>query len=1394
MRPFTVVALAMLVLPVSAFAQGSRATLQASPSSATVGTSIAFTLTVPASAARSLGLRAGSAMPIRFGDNQSGTMVLSLFVNAFTGRTSHTYAAAGTFTASVASPGAFTTAFSALASTTVTIAAQSKPVPTPSILPTSAPSRGRLLGMQLLWPNGAYHLQLTSGESVPQPVARVLVSASTQIVAQWSVDGKPMQTVTAAASAQRPVIFRYAGALPPGGSHSVGFVVLSPVQSGLVVPTPPPPIGYQYGGLGFATPSPLGTAYTSLHFQGFIVTSVHYSKPGPQQYSGTGAAHIANLSFTVSFSNVTVVPDHCPLSCPGQGAVTAGTAVSAIATPAPQGLPGNRKGGSSGGGGVHRAPSGSNPLAGVGCGGPYLLGFGQFAGGIAFGGQVGSFARYGYNFSLMGALLEPLGTSSQATLCWAPVGVDIASSTDASNGFNNPPPFSFFHALQNQLVLTLSMIQIDQDGQFEDDISGDNVGPYRLGYTPFDVAPTKSQTLQLRFSDTDGAPHAAFNGTPASGPILQQVSPAATNVTVSNCDWSATGINAIVSINSGQSIYVAEPARFKLTISSAMLALQNSFFLGGAMAGAFAANQNAPPSLVSSGGGFRISRGVQSSASTAYQTAAQSAASYNASQQSSSGSHFVRLTHSVPISLFGGGTTDPAGGFSGPFTSSGDLVAAATPGAYSNAGYQITATHASLFVPGGESAYQPDGAFDLMMDVIAAVSPLWSQIPQLNYNPQTGYSWSGSGAFGAGNIIGQLQSGSQSGQGGVRFKAGGSLGYAGGSVQQFGGSAQPVTATPAMPYPGLYIDQGTIQTPSQAGSSTFSASQQGQGFGFAFTGGGGNSGLFSLSAGINMKYGSFPINLQILNVEFLNYAVVKSGAWGVLQIPAPIAATLPIEIEQINPDGSFGTPVVPQNATIALTAWKASLSPNQNVVIGTSSIAIPNATLTFSGTQLQLPAVQGTLQASGTIQNDQLLPLGQIPQTRISGLDFQPQSFSFPANGSAPGISGNGSIAGWMANKALILTLQGNSFAPPSGTQFGVSQSFGVVSMSANISYSGNAWDGSGQIQSADFLNASFSLHVDDQTETGEVGVTVPGGSGNSSSGIVNLAGIAGGARFSRDNGALQALAFGATLNLSAFKGSTVVIYDTSLNDPLVQQASQKSGASIGDLGSRGWNCAQAWCFTGSVAIAIDSNDKLSGNLDGLVNNGFEMYVNGQLQTVLTTVSATGSFGLFNDGEWDLGIHYTPIPIFGVNFDLKAACFWDHHGGQHVQNCLDSGFSETGVGGYIGVGASINLGPIASASADAAVWAGDSVGVGAHLDASGSVGIAGVGVEADASLDLSTSPLGFKGHAHLYACVCAFSLDVSVGAYWYVGQSFGIDDAGLGLGGPCGFCNPSNWF
>jgi hypothetical protein len=1314
------------------------ATLQASPDNATAGSAITFTLTVSASSGKSAGLHAGSPVSIQFGDNQSGVIVVLASGDSLSGRTVHVYAAPGSYHVQALGAGNFASAGGAvIASTNVTITSPATPSPA-----TPAPKAGgaKLLESTLTWPNGSYQLQLSPGSTVPQPIARVRLSGRGQIVAQWFVDGTPVQTVNGNAASSSPVSFQYTGALPRSGSHTVAFRILSPAQSGLFPATPPPGIGYEFSSV--IVPSPIG-GFSALHFQGFIVNQIHYTKAGPT-YAGRGIGHIADLSFPVQFSGLTVVPDQVldKLS-PGTGAVTAGTATVGNLTAA-----------------CHA----------------YQAGYGQFGGGIVFQNQVGTFTRYDYRFALMGLQLEPLGTPSTGSLCWAPAGVDTASPTDAGNGFNNAPAINFFNSLQNQLVLGIASVQLDEDGEFEDDITGDNVGAYRWGYTPFDVQPTKAQTLKLRFSNTDKAPHAEFDGTPAVGVMLQQVSLGVSGI-VSSCNWSPTGIDANLTINAGQSIYVADPARFELTFSSGVLTLQNSFFLGGSLIGTFAANQNAPP-LPGFGSGHRFSA-PKSSASQAYGAATQSAQSYNASAQSSSAFQFTGITKGSPPSL-NLGTTDPSGGFSGVITAYGDLVATATPTAFSVDHYTINADHASLFVPGGQTSYQPDGGFDLLMGVIAAVGTMWNQIPQLDYSQPTPIvvgNWHNLQNSSLMQIAGQMQQGIS--QAGIHLN---------GHVGQIpSGPSQPITATPAFPYPGLYVDRGRMQTPFGSTSSNFADSTQGQGYGFAFTDGGGNSGLFSTSAGINSSYGSFPLSLQVCDVEILNSSVIKINMWGVLQIKAPIAAAVPVVVSQMNDDGTFGTPVIPQNATIALTAWKGTLALNQQTAVGTSSINIPNASLSLQGYSQQ-PAVQGALLATGTVQNDQLMPIGQLPSARVAGLDFTPLSFGFPSGGNAATMNGNGSIAGWSANQqTLTLTQNGNGFAPPPGYQFGVSQSVGPVDMNANISFSGNAWNGSGKIDSAGFLNASFGLHVDDQSEKGEIGLSVPGGSGNSSSGATSMAGIAGEAQFKRDDGSLQALAFGAQLNLSALSGKAVVLYDTSLNDPIVQQY-----GGTQQLGARGWDCSQAWCFAGSVKVSIDSDDELSGELDGLFNSGFSLYANGQLKTMLATVGAQAQLSYFDDGEWDMGVSAT-APIFTIPF-TGDACFWNHSHGAHVDNCLDTGFSMRGVGGYIKVSVSKDLGSILNAEADAGIWAGDQVGVGAHLHAHGAAQIAGVGPSADASLDLSSNPLGLKGTANLYFCACLGSINISVGAGWYDNSGIQLYDAGLGLGGPCGLCDPSNWF
>lgn len=1289
-------------------------------------------------------------------------------LNGFSGATTHAYAAAGTYTV-IASAGAETFA-GAVLSASATVAIQARPVPAASAAPGPV-ARVGLLGVALTWPDGAYHLHLSAGTTVPQPVARVRISAPGTVVAQWSLDGAPTQTVQVTAAEGRTLVsFEYAGPLPGHGSHAVSLRILSPVQGGLSRVPPVPPIGYDFTIGTFATPSPTGTEYASLRFQGFIVSNVRYTKGGPT-YSGTGRAHVGNVNFSVSFEDVTVVPDAAltQLLRTSVGDVTAGTAanegsgtnVSRLHTVLP---------------GKH-APG---PCASSAYSRAYFTGPGS---GASFSDQIGAFGRFGYTFSLMGVMLEPVGTPSIALLCWAPAGVENAASGGASDGFNTDVA-----SVARQLLLELDNIGIDEDGNFDADIPGDTVGNYRLGYTPFTAEPTKAQTLQLRFGATDGEPHAAFNDTPAEGPILQQIAPATTKATATICNWEPGGVLASISIGSGQALYVGAPRGFLLTIAQSVLAVQNSAFLGGTMSGSFATGQQVPQlpgKVVGIGAGA-----IQPAASTAYTSAVRSAAAFNSSQRFSSRAHFNTVPPRSADMLRGGlaGTSNPTGQFSGSFTDAGDLVASATQVAqYTSVRYVIDADHASLYVPGGQNAYPSSFEFTIMMAQLA-LSPLWGVIPTLDYSQPSGEIIGNVSRLQSGYIE-QIQSQVQQ-VSGVSKSIGG---YSNGNLQKiFNGPASPVETQPAFPFPGLFVDRGHVTTPYGGSAASFDTSTRGQGWGFAFTDDGGNSGAFSLQGNVRSTYGAFALDMQLYNVELVDDSVVQSSFWGVLQIPAPIAAAIPVVVQQVNDNGSLGALFVPAGVTIGLRAWNASLHLNEPTTIGASSIQLTDATLALQDYQGPQPHVQGVVLSSGTLQNNQLMPLQQLPSTRVAGLDFTPLAFAFPnaGNNNVPvQINGSGSIAGWSATQQILtLTAAGGGFAPPPGYHFGVSQSIGPVDMNANIRYSGNAWDGAGKIDTAGFLNASFGLHVDDQIETGEIGSNVSGGSGNSSSGSTSMARIAGEATFSRDDGSLKALAFGASLNLSSLSGHAVVLYDTDPNDPLVQ-----SLGGTQQLQARAWNCTQAWCFAGSVDVAIDSNDNLKGELDGLFNNGFAMYASGTLTTALATVQAQAQLSYFDNGEWDMGFSYYPVDVLGVNFKGKG-CFWNHRGGAHTANCLDTGYKMTGLGTYIGLHADANLGDLLNASADADIYASDAAGVGAHLDAHGSVQVAGIGPSTDASLDMSSNPLGLKGTAHLYFCACLGSLDVHVGAGWYETGGLQIYDAGLGLGGPCGFCDPSTWF
>ncbi|MHB8590647.1 MAG: hypothetical protein ACYDBO_01525 [Vulcanimicrobiaceae bacterium] len=1367
MRHIGIAVALALCMGVPALAQSTSARLVASPQTVYAGSPITLTFSLPAAAAKSSRIGSGSAISIRFGDGSVGTIVLAPSLNGFSGVTSHVYAAAGIYTATASvATGPATFAVAALSfSATVAVRARAAPAPSP------VPERVSLLGIALTWPDGAYHLHLSAGTPVPQPVARVRISAPGTIVAQWLLDGAPTQTVHVSAAEGRTLVsFEYAGPLPGRGSHAVSLRILSPVQGGLSRAATPPPIGYDFAVGTFATPSPTGTEYASLRFQGFIVSNVRYTKGGPT-YSGTGRAHVGNVNFSVSFDGVTVVPDAAltQLSRTSVGDVTAGTAANAGS-----GTNVSR---------LHTVLRGKHlrgPCASRAYKRAYFTGPGS---GASFSDQIGAFGRFGYTFSLMGVILEPVGTPSIALLCWAPAGVENAASGGASDGFNTDVA-----SVARQLLLELDNIGIDEDGNFDADVPGDTVGNYRLGYTPFTAEPTKAQTLQLRFGATDGEPHAAFNDTPAEGPILQQIAPATTKATATICNWEPGGVFASISIGSGQALYAGAPRGFVLTIAQSILAVQNSAFLGGTMSGSFAAGQQVPTAPVKIGGTGMGT--IQSAASAAYTSAMRSAAAFNSSQQSSSRSQFGGPKPRSPDISFRGlpATSSPSGQFSGSFTDVGDLVASATQIApYTSVRYAIAPSDASLYVPGGQNAFPSSFEFTILMSQLAQ-SPLWGAIPSLDYSQPT-YQIIGNVARFQTGYVGQIQNQVQQ-TSGISARIGG---FSNGNIQHmFSGPASPVEATPAFPFPGLYVDRGQVTTPYGGTAARFDASTRGQGWGFAFTDDGGNSGAFSLQGNVRSTYGSFQLDMQLYNVELVDDSVVQSSFWGVLQIPAPIAAAIPVVVQQVNDNGALGALFVPAGVTIGLHAWNASLHLNEPTTIGASSIQLTDATLTLQNYQGPQPHVQGVVLSSGTLQNDQLMPLQRLPSTRVAGLDFTPLAFGFPnaGNNNVPvQLNGSGSIAGWSATQQILtLTAAGGGFAPPPGYHFGVSQSIGPVDMNANIRYSGNAWDGTGKIDTAGFLNASFGLHVDDQIEKGEIGLNVSGGSGNSSSGSAAMTKIAGEATFSRDDGSVKALAFGAALSLSDLSGHVVVLYDTDPDDPLVQ-----SLGGTQKLKARAWNCTQAWCFAGSIDVAIDSNDNLKGELDGLFNSGFAMYASGTVTTALATVKAKAQLSYFDNGEWDIGFSYYPVDVLGVNFEGKG-CFWNHHGGAHTANCLDTGYKMTGLGTYIGLHADANLGDVLNASANADIYASDAAGVGAHLDAHGSVQIAGIGPSTDASLDMSSNPLGLKGTANLYFCACLGSLDAHVGAGWYETGGLQIYDAGLGLGGPCGLCDPSNWF
>ncbi|MHB8147870.1 MAG: hypothetical protein ACYDGM_11515 [Vulcanimicrobiaceae bacterium] len=1356
MRYIVIAVTLLLCIGRPALAQNSSARLVASPQTTYAGSSVTLTFSVSAEAARSSRIGPGSAISIRFGDGGVGTIVLAPSSAGFSGVVTHAYAAAGTYTATAgAAAGPATFAVAALsASATVTVRA--RPTPPPGPVPQAR--RVSLLGIALAWPDGAYHLHLSADTPVPQPIAHVRISAPSAIVAQWSLDGAPTQTVHISAAEGRTLVrLEYAGPLPGHGSHSVSLQVLSPVQSGLNRVTSPS-IGYDFAVGTFATPSPTGVEYASLRFQGFTVSNIRYTKGGPT-YSGTGRAHVGNVTFSVAFDNITVVQDGAftKLSGVSVGDVTAGTAANTGS-----GMSVNK---------LHAVFKAGKQPPGPCASGAYRLA----RTGAYFSDQIGTFGRFGYKFSLMGVMLEPLGTPSIALMCWAPAGVENAASGGASDGFNTD-----IGSAARQLLLELDNIGIDEDGNFDTDISGDAVGNYRLGYTPFTAEPTKAQTLQLRFGANDGAPHAAFNDTNAEGAILAQLAPATTKATATICNWGPAGISASISIGSGQALYVGAPRGFMLTIAQSILTVQNSAFLGGTMSGSFAAGQQVPTSpvkIVGTGTGT-----IQAAASAAYTSAMRSAAAFNSSQQSSNRGQFGGSKPRSPDISHGGppATSSPSGQFSGSFTDVGDLVSSATQIApYTSVRYAIAPSDASLYVPGGQNAFPSSFEFTILMSQLAQ-SPLWGTIPSLDYSQPTYQIIGNVGRFQSG-YVGQIQNQVQQ-TSGISARIGG---FSNGNIPHlFTGPASPVEATPAFPFPGLYIDRGQVTTPYGNSPANFDASARGQGWGFAFTDDGGNSGVFSLQGNVRSTYGSFQLDMQLYNVELVDDSVIQSSFWGVVQIPAPIAAAIPVVVQQVDNNGALGALFVPAGVTIGLHAWNASLHLNEPTTIGASSIQLTDATLTLQHYQGPQPHVQGVVLSSGTLQNNQLMPLNALPSTRIAGLDFTPFAFDFPntGNDNVPvQLDGSGSIAGWSASQQILtLTAVGGGFAPPPGYHFGVSQSIGVVDVNADIAYSGSGWDGKGKIDTAGFIDATFGLHVDDQSEKGQIGVSVSGGSGGSSSGPVDMANIGGEATFARQDGRLENLAFGADLNLSKLQGHAVVLYDTSATDPVLQ-----SFGGTKNLIARGWDCSRMWCFSGDLTLQFDPQDRLHGEIDAGYNpSGFAMYADGDVKTQLDDIGAQGQFTFNNNGDWDAGLGVQGVPILIVDVG-GSICLWSHTHGT-TGTCLDTGVKEVGAGFYFKGTANLPLGPF-NGEVDAHVqYISSAGGFGSGVHENGSLNLGAASANIDMWLAFVTSPLSFKGSASIGVCVVCVSVNGKVEVTLDM-QGLHLNQAGLSFGA-CGLC------
>ncbi len=642
-------------------AQPMHPVLTAKPPSAFVGTNIAF-------AYAPLAPRT-AAITIAYGDGSTGTLYRtgSTIGGSSTAMGTHRYARAGAYRACVPATKAVYPSLAAAPVCTVVniIATISTPTPTPTPTPEPTPSAAPvaaapaplypITGWTLAWANGLYAVNVPASNAIPPAIAQITVGSAKRVIGQWIVDGLPAATQTKTQTMPGDVLtFEYDFPQLPSAQrdssiHRVAFRLLDPIASAPAgAPTAAPSIAYRYDMTRNAAPIAgpgvaVSDATAALQFDGFLVAIGHLRNDPAGTVSGDGTAQLADLTFSVRFSVLTIGNAHATALGVTSDVMSGNATTSAAAAC------------------VRTAPNGGSSDA-------------------AFAGELGTFHRFSYAFSLMSATLAPLGAQSTVALCFAPPNVQRGDA--AHDGFNlaRADDTTFGDPAARALALGLANVPIDEDGAFAFDLPGDAVASWRVGDSTFATTPDASVPYHFAFANGSAAPHVSCDGTPATGTILQSLDARPVQSILSHCAWLPGGVEATIALAPKTAVTTADPYRFELVFDEAEFSVANSVFAGGPMRGTFFVNRSAP-----------------------------------ASKPAEPSAAFLPMDVGERERA-----SDPSGTFEGTFSKIGDLAASAT---------LVPAGRTSLFASGGQDTRAPSGGLGVALDSGAPSIPRASAVP-----------------------------------------------------------------------------------------------------------------------------------------------------------------------------------------------------------------------------------------------------------------------------------------------------------------------------------------------------------------------------------------------------------------------------------------------------------------------------------------------------------------------------------------------------------------------------------------------------------------------------------------------------------------------------------------